>query len=324
MDRRLAAIFLLFAGFMPLTARAAVYLPFKGNVDFAKKQLTLALKPKKETPFAVEISQTARDSYHVLVNVENWNTPVFEVSTVLECSLDIVRDKNQVFRSLAGKLVSKYTLINNKPVKEISGQFEVKDGKVLVNAFSTGSISSEGFVQFIHPHKIDATIRLSGINIQDFLSSFSGKDRDDARGWADGEISLSGNLQRMDIKGRITSYDGEMQGLEYNSMLLNFEGLYPLIIFSDSVVTQVDGLTFNLSGSMDLRNRNIDKQFEALAKEPLVSNDGRNLEWTLKRIQSGTRGGTTELKYLLRKGEDIRSSSEEGTDILGIERKVVF
>ena len=64
--------------------------------------------------------------------------------------------------------------------------------------------------------------------------------------------------------------------------------------------------------------KNFSTQIKAFTGSPLITEDGQDREWTLKRMQSQQEGVTTEFKYMLRKDDD------RDDVLIGIERKIEF
>lgn len=325
MFRKIILLFFIVGLLCPKSSEAMVLFPFKGEVNPSKKEFFVEIDTGGKKPFVIQLVSISEHLYEVSINVDHLKTDFFDISTILESSLEIVRAENRAVRSLTGKIISKYTLLNYKPVKELSGQFEIKEQKVYFNSLSFGSIFCKGYIQLTPPFKIDLLIRLSGMDINDFLGFFADRKKIVANGQVDGEIYVSGSLGRMELEGKLLSYDGVVNQLEYSAFILDAKGVYPNINVSGSNITQQDGMTFNLVGMINLGDKeNLGKQIKALVKEPLVRKDEQSLEWTLRRIRSNNRSGTTEIKYLRRKGKDLNETSEDDSGLFGIERRMEF
>jgi hypothetical protein len=325
MFKKVFLLFFVLGVLCPKLSEASILFPFKGEVDPMKKELLVEINSGGENPFVVQSTQVSEDLYNILINIDHLKTKFFDISTVLESSVELIRAKDNTIRSLSGNILSKYTLLNYKPMRELSGQFEIREQKIYINFLTLGNIFCKGFVRLFPPFEIELLIRLSGIDINDFLAFFVDRKKIVAHGYVDGDINISGRLRKMKLKGRLTSNDGAVNQLEYNRFILNAEGVYPKINISGSNVTQMDGFIFNLNGRINLSDKeNLGKQIKAITREPLVSQDGQTLEWTLKRVSSDDKTGTTELKYLRRKKSTFDQMLEGGSGMFGIERKVEF
>lgn len=323
-------IFLLFCILWALSLRfseAETLFPFKGGIEFPQKKIFFTINPEGKNPLSVKIARQQENLYQVDVTIDHLKTSFFDdISTVVEGIIEVIKEENNTVRALSGKIRSKYTLINYKPVAESFGQFEIKGNMLYLNSLSVGNISCKGFVQMSAPYTVNLSVKLSSVDMKDFLTFFVGKHEIPTEGGGvTGEIHISGNLNQVQLKGSLAAYHGLVDKLAYNSIVLNAEGIYPVIHISNSNITETDGMTFNVVGSIDLSDKdNFDKQIALLTKEPLIIRTGGDLEWTLKRIRAQEAGGTTEFKYLLRKGEDISTLSEGGSDMLGIEQSLEF
>lgn len=310
----------------PGFSEAAILLPFQGEIEFPQKEFSITINPKGQNPLSIKITQKQENLYQALVKIDHMKTPFFDdISTVLEGVIEVIREDDNTVRALSGKIGSKYTLINYKPVEEAFGLFEVKGDNLYFNSLSVGNALLRGSVQIVAPYALDLSVQLSSVPMSDFLTFFVGKHEIAADGTVTGEIHISGKLDQVQLKGNLASYYGLVHTLNYDNITLNAEGIYPIIHISESNITQADGVTFNIAGNIDLSDKgNFKKQIRLLTKQPLIRSEGEELEWTLKRLRSQEHSGTTELKYLLRKEDDINTLSEGGSEMLGVERRVKF
>ncbi|HPB67766.1 MAG TPA: hypothetical protein PKU74_02515, partial [Candidatus Omnitrophota bacterium] len=69
---------------------------------------------------------------------------------------------------------------------------------------------------------------------------------------------------------------------------------------------------------------NFAQQLRALQRQPVVKSTAAETEWTLKRLEAADKSGTTELKYLYRRKENINTMSDEDVDLIGVEQKLKF
>ena len=154
---------------------------------------------------------------------------------------------------------------------------------------------------------------------------FMDRDKFVAEGDVSGDIHITGNSRKIRLDGDLVSYNGFVNKLNYKCFVLKAGGIYPVLNIKGTNVTQLDGFIFNLDGDVDLSDKpNLGKQIKSLLKTPLVNVDGKNYEWTLKRMKIENDAAATELKYLKRRRSDINTLSEEEAGILGLERKLEF
>ena len=302
---------------------AKVVFPFEGRADVNTKELHLTVFPGGPGPLNLSITQTGQNQYQAQVKIDHLDTPFFELSTELNAALEVIADKNNA-RSISGKIGSRYSLIDLKPAKETTGGFEIKNGVLTINSLSIGNLHCEGKLGLASPYPVDLIVRFNGIYLKEFIDFFAGAQKFPAEGEVAGEIRASGSARDLQLKGTLASYNGTVKGFDYNHMLLNLAGTYPLIRIIESDIAQADGLSFQVKGAIDLSDKdNFDKQIKALKQEPFVAEDGTSREWTLKRTRSDSQNSKTEVKYLLRKDESQPSAQEEDA-MIGVTRTVEF
>ena len=216
-------------------------------------------------------------------------------------------------------------MINYKPVRDFAGQLEIKDGVFYLNSLSVNDVDIKGSIQIVEPYGVDLRLKLSNMDMNDFLVFFMDRDKFVAEGDVSGDIHITGNSRKIRLDGDLVSYNGFVNKLNYKCFVLKAGGIYPVLNIKGTNVTQLDGFIFNLDGDVDLSDKpNLGKQIKSLLKTPLVNVDGKNYEWTLKRMRIENDAAATELKYLKRRRSDINTLSEEEAGILGLERKLEF
>jgi len=308
--------------FLALTPAWA--LPFKGEVDLDSRQAVFAVSAPSGPPVVLRISQGQGKDYQFSADIKNLRTPFFDIATVVEGNLDIVRAPDKQLVALLGKVRSRYTLVDGKPIDELSGQMEIRDGVIRINSLNLGSFSCQGEMALASPHKMNLVVDFRSINFDEIINSRS---RELVKGLTniDGNIIISGALADLFLRGKLASYAQNDSGDDYLQALINFSGKPEDIVIANSSVSKPDGMIFSLSGKLNLKDyKSFPQQIDALVKEPLVSQRGDQYEWTLKKVESQNRSGSTELKYLLRKGEDRSDPTRADTGMLGVERKMEF
>jgi hypothetical protein len=321
-NKILVAFVCCLIGAMPTEAKVSI--PFAGDISSTQKKMSARFFLDDQTPLDVHLQQISATDYKIGITVNDLKTPLCEISTVMEGQLRL-QDVNPLSPVVLGELVSQLTLINHRPVANCQGQFVIKDQILSFYDIKIGKIHCRGTVQLVAPFWVDLKVELNGVDIQDFIAFFAGEPELKSFGEVSGSITLKGPWEHLLVKGQLISYDGLMEALDYQSLSVNIEGIYPRIYLSNSDVTQTDGLTYTIKGNLDLSDQvNFTKQIEALAYSPMVNDDETGSEWTLKRLKDESRSGTTELKYLLRKTRDNKILEEEDSGLLGVEQKIKF
>ncbi|OGX33786.1 MAG: hypothetical protein A2787_08010 [Omnitrophica WOR_2 bacterium RIFCSPHIGHO2_01_FULL_48_9] len=324
MHKKIALLFLFLELLWPQFSSAQTSVPFAGQIDFVHRQIQIKFDLGDKSFISVQASQDANRDVRWAVNIDHVATPLATLSTVLEGSLMTV-EQDALPRSFNGKIVSRYTLADYKPMPEAIGLFEIKNQKLYIHSLSFGKISCQGSVDFDNFLNLDLLIKLSEVDMADFVWFLSNERDAPAAGFVTGEISIAGPWSQPALQGRLSSYEGFIKDLVFDSMFVNFEGIYPFIQLRDSSVTETNGLSFALDGTLNISEKtDFKKQFDSLSKSPLVMEDPSKLEWTFKRVQKENASSTTELKYLLQKKDSADRSDRKDSDMFGIERRVEF
>lgn len=316
--------------FAPKFVFAGQSFSFKGQVDLQAHEFDIVVSLDEKGSISVKAKRLSEASYRFSLDLNHLKTPLFDLLSKVESSVDLVKRKNggktNGKTAFQGKIWSQYSLVDYKPINELSSRFEVKDEKLHVMALSVGNLTCEGYIGLTAPYDLDVTVNLAGVGMSDFLNFWgSGKD-DESSGVIFGEIKAAGSLEQLILRGNLESKNGFVQELDYAAIVLNIEGTYPLMQIAQSTISQSDGVSFSLEGSFDLSDKeNFKKQISALTLAPLVSDSGSELEWTIMRINPKA-SGMTEFKYQLQKRDVLGTGPSSGgeIDMLGIERTRKF
>jgi len=300
---------------------------FNGHVDFNQKEFVVTLDFDEQSSVVAKAHMTSETDYRVSLDVEHLKTPFFDLLSKIESSVEVVPYKNKPDQSMGGAAMhgtiwSQYSLVDYKPVRELTGRFLIKDKKLHLTNISFGHIKCNGYIGLEAPYKLDMAVNLYEVNMDDFLNFWSSNKKYDSEGLVSGEIKASGTFNRLALKGILASRNGFVQKLEYDSIFLNIEGVYPNMQIARSTISQLDGVSFSLDGPFDLSDKkNFKKQIKALTIAPLVSDSGSEFEWTIKRLEPEN-SDTTELKYKFRKRDALGTGPAAGDDIdmFGVER----
>lgn len=294
-------------------------IPFNGTLNTAEKKFAARFTLQDQDAFHLDIRHVSAKDYDVIFSVTDWDTNFFNISTVLKGSVEKLSDENGA-SYLRVHLLSKYMLLNNQPVRDVSLDLVWHKQKLIVRSLHLGPFVCSGQIGLGEKPVLDLELHFSGLDIQEAVRFLNKNSRTAAGGGSlEGDVRLKGRADQPQIQGRISSHNGFMNEFEYDSARIQFEGIYPRIFVHDSHIAQADGFSFSLTGSLDLSDfENLSDQLKNFVTSALVSDSGQNLEWTLKRTRSQEDGSTTEFKYMLHKESD-----EEG-GIIGIEKRLEF
>ena len=307
-------------------------IPFRGDIDFVQKKFNLVLDVDSKSSVALSAQQVAGSEYKLLLDVNHLQTPLFDLMTKVESTVEVKQRSEKSLSGpleearLQGKVWSQYSLIDYKPVRELSGNFEVKDNKVFLYSLFFGNLQCSGTVDLVSPYRIDLAFNLYDVAMQDFLNFWGMGKKYESAGQVSGEIKAAGTVDHLDLKGNLEGRNGFVQNLDFDVISLNIEGIYPHMKITRSMIAKSDGMSFTFDGSLNLKDReNFKKQIKALTLAPLVSDRGSEREWTIRRLNPEA-SETTELKYRLRKEDALGTgaAADGGIDMLGIEQTRKF
>jgi len=325
MLKKIILFLLLIDLWAPKTSFAKDRFPFQGQIDFRQKEFFLRLILDENSFFSIKVRPKNENDFLFVLNSDHWTTSFMTLSTVIDGNVKI-EEMPEGRCSFTGQMASHYTQVNYKPIDEMVGNFLISDNTIFIQSLSFGTkIEGRGVIVLRTPLSLQLSIRLNEVAMEDFLWFWTRGQSISSNGYVSGEIKVNGSFDRVTLKGELSSYDGRVQDFTYDSIVVNAEGIYPIINLYNSTVTEANGFTFTIDGSLNLEEKNtFPQQIIALTKAPLVTEDPSKLEWTFKRIQKEHDKGKTELKYLLRKDSPGSIADPEQSDMLGIERSIGF
>ena len=325
MQRILFSLIFCFFLFLPKDLWADTFFSFEGYWDLSKEELEVTVDIKGQKAIRAKVDKATESQYRLLLNIDHLKTSDFDFSSEIESLIDVVERGEDNQETVLGKIQSQYSLLDYKPVRELSGRFEIRDKKLHLYSLRYGDIACSGYVNLVTPYKLNLDFSLFSIPMDDFLNFWMRSRKYESSGDVSGEIKTSGTLDHLMMRGQLESTKGFISKLFFDSIHLNAEGVYPRIrISDDSVISETDRFSFSVSGEVDLSDHeNFKKQLKTLKLSPIISDSGSQLEWTIKRLD-GAESGTTEIKYLKRKDPHSGYSDEGDLDMIGVERTMEF
>jgi len=314
---------------------AQTLFTFEGQWDARESQMKVIFDFGSNDLISLNAQKIAENDYHFYLFIDHLKTPFFDLSSEVESLIKIIASDNDQERAikpwnrntalaLSGRIWSKYSIIDYKPIRELSGHFEIKDRKLYLNTVSLGNVICDGSLELKYPYSTDLNFSLNSVNMDDFLAFWMRDKKYESAGLIYGDIKVSGSLSQLALKGNLESYDGYVQRLNFDRIRLNIEGIYPQMQIAQSTVAQSDGMSFSFYGPINLNDhKNFKKQIKALHIAPLVSYSNEKVEWTIKQ-RNINENRMTELKMFKRKGNEWGSDVNEVSNMIGIEKKVGF
>ena len=303
-------------------ARAEHIYPFQGHLNLENMDFSFSVKMDQGASLDLKLKQKDTDTYQAVADVQNVQTPFFEMTTEIQGVVDVHRQDDQV-SGISGHFWSQYSLVDHKTVPEMSGRFDLKSGILRVDDLIVGDFTAEGSVAVVSPHDLDGSISFDGIDIAYFLDWLSGERKKYVgSGNISGHVDLSGVPEKLAVKAIITSDGGYIENLQYDRMALQLQGIYPLVDLTNSTITRTNGFSFDLDGTVDLSDKhNMSSQIALIKKIPLIKDNNLQSEWVLKRVLSGE---SAETEYFIKKDKGSGLSGQDDYGVFGVERKIGF
>jgi len=326
MTRRLLLFVGVFGYLLAGTCEAKKLLSFNGEVYFPEEKIQLVLEFTDGGQISSEILPAPGNNYKIKAKLKHLKALALDLSTELESAVEKVLADKGKSQAIRGTFASQYSLLNYKPTYELSGQFEISNGRLIFNNLSWGGLRAEGFINLLAPNEVSLSVFMDDVMTKDVLFLVGYKDEQaQITGLMSGGIKLSGFLDRLFIKGNLKATDGFIQDLQYAIFNLNFEGVYPTVYINNSNIIQTDGISFNLEGNFDLPKgqASLKDGLLALEKTPMIDEHGSSREWTIKRKQEAGDKAVTEFKYRVQDPAQEKTFGKD-SDMLGVERSIKF
>lgn len=323
--KRTYLLLAVFFFFWMQEASAFNLLSFDGTVDLKSKELNVFIGLDGQKVILAKAQKLNDTDYHLSLHLDHLKTSQFDLTSRIQGSLGLLRTESNDLQIVNGKVWSEYSLIDYKPIEELSGHFEVINNQLHLIGLSFANISCSGSIDLSSPFKTNLNFILENISLDHFLNFWvRGKDFDSS-GSVSGQVKVSGDLFQPFLKGSLETYSGYVKNLNFDSIYLNVEGSFPNLTIAHSTISETGGMSFTIDGAIDLADKdNFKKQIKALNISPLVSNTATSSEWTIKRLEDNNQGAT-EIKYFLRKDEDSGPASySQDSGMLGVLKTVEF
>lgn len=308
---------------MSLSAHAERVYPFQGQLNVAEKSFLFSVN-LGDGGLKLKIEHNQDNSYGAVIDVEHLRAASFETTTQIHSIVDVHERGNKGI-GLSGNFWSQYSLIDHKTIPEVTGKFDLNDGTLRLNDLSWGGFRAQASVDVNPPHHLDVSLDFEEIDIGYFLDWLVGDSKKFVGdGQVAGQIMLSGTPEKLMVQANINSQNGYIESVAYDVMELHLQGLWPLVDVHNSRITKTNGFSFDLDGIVDLSDKqNMPSQIKSIKKVPLMSENTSQSEWVLKSIQDEGGEGKTETKYFIKKDKPIWSG-QEGSEVLGVEKKIGF
>lgn len=300
-------------------------IPFTGFIDMkqARGQVRVG-RPDGTRHLTVDAALVGRDMYHLKMDVSHVPLPSLDVAAVLEGDVRITGNDPRT-REFIGELKSSYILLNYAPFRDSRIRFAVRDRKFVIESLWVGGVSASGEVELAGQRRMDLNIEVVSAEIEEvsaIIRAVRGMNAEDPLGFTGvmkGAFKVSGALPRPYVQGRLSAYNGRVKAFDFETISLDFDGQYPLVNIKEALITQESGLSFRLSGGLDVSDwAGLPAQVRGLKKFPMVTANDNRREWVFNRVRSSD-DSRTEMKYFFTKND--RGDTEA---VLGIQKSIGF
>lgn len=315
---------------------AKTRIDFNGQMNFDQNELNCVLtlpvigngqsvaKQEPSNSVAVKVNKLNDNQYSVSIKFDHLKALSYDLSSEIKSTFDLQNNSNGNKLFVFGKLQSQYAMVDSKPIRDLSADFQIKDRKLIISGAMFGNVTSSGTIELASPFKLDLVFHLNEIEMPDFLKFWMTDNNYSSSGIVSGAIRASGTIDKVYLKGNLESTKGFVAKLEFDKFLLNAEGIFPNMQIAKSTISQPDGMVFILEGPIDLSDHdNFSQQIKELKISPIVNDSDQERAWTIRRLK-GEEFATTEIKYMLRKDSINPTSNDNTSDVLGVERSLEF
>lgn len=307
----------------PQKSEARDWLTFSGDVSLVEGLFNVSIEKNGQEILRSQLEKKS-ESFILTTKFDHFQTPLFELSSQVEAVLEKNGREGRDSNSYNGRLSSKYTLLDFKPIKELSGRFDIEQERFQIKSLNFSEISCLGTIGLKPPYNLDLTFLLNDIGMAEFIDFWMAGRKFESSGTVTGEIKLYGNIFQPSLRGNLTGTDGVIKNLAFDEIRLNADGKYPILEIDNSTVSKTNGFMLGFKGPINLSNKErFKQQLSQLVFSPIVDDNDEKVEWTLKRLKQDE-SNSIELKYQLRKGERLSSDKDLESDILGLQQTMEF
>lgn len=307
-------------------AAAKQLFTYEGVLNLQDGRLDMNVSVESEETLRLSLRKKDDRQFHFKGDLAHFQALAFDMNSEMEGLIEVQRNERGRVDAVVGTLWSNYSIIDGKPVKEMSGGFRVEGGQLQVSELHYGAVGVNGAMDLSAPYKMDFNFSMNYMPMAAFLKFWTGHDHfENARGDVVGTIRALGPLDRVLLKGNLKSFDTVIKGNEFDSIVLNLEGYYPdFEIDKSSRLAKQGGVSFSIDGRIDLGDlRSFKRQLKELHTAPLVKESESLKEWTIK-TQQETGTESAALEYFIRNEDKLGTTDDEEDIMFGIQRSVQF
>ena len=323
----------------------------KGEIDLNSNQANIIVQSDGEDKIKFTFSSVDDFQFLGLIELNHFKILDNDIVANFVSDLRINKNKNNIFESIEGEISTNTCIINYEPVGDITGIFSYSEDSIKIDYLKIGNnCNLSGLISLKEPESIDMTIEGNELKVENLARFSSVPEEFDFSSTVTSEFDIKGNLKNPEIKIHLTSKEGHMQDIDFESMVVNLEGIYPILRYHDSRVYREEGHLI-IEGKVDLRKIKRGNLFE----DTIFKSDEETIIWegwdiTKRRAESEVslrKSGegfsvsysaylkdemtqdvdsqdTIELEYEIWKNRSLKVRLRENEEFLGLENKIKF
>src|SRR3989338_8278640 len=234
-------------------------------------------------------------------------------------------------KAAKGKAWTRASLLNFKPLKEFSADYEINDTGLTIKALNWADIEIKGSIKrnqngnlFSNPDfdlyltireiALDELAGLLGVNPKD--AALSGK--------VSGEIKLQGPKEAIKIEAKLTALSGQAGEIKFNSAKFTLEGIFPVMRLGDTQINEINGAAYELKGQFNL----LELSNLSSPQHQVTVHSANNVmlfqDWIIKHNFDYEGKDIVEAEYPLKNNQALKMRIKNQDETLGWEKTVKF
>lgn len=304
---------------------------FDGKIDFLNKDISFVLDLKEQGKLEVSGS-VLDDKYELKLSLRHIKFARSDILTDFYASGAYKKGPDGKFKSLRGKAWSKNTLLNFKPLKEFSAEYEMNDAGIIIHSLKWADFDLKGNITksqegsfWLGNSVFDLSLRINEMDMEELAGLLGINPKDvSLAGRVSGEVRITGPQNEVKIEAKLTAKKGKVAGIMFNSAKINLEGIWPILRFNDSQINDIGGIVYQLKGQFNLRELSDFRCPEHKVVVYLANNAIRFQDWVIKRKEDNKGQDYVEAEYSLQKNQALKMRIKNEEETLAWEKKVKF
>lgn len=316
-------------GILPEKASAQETKTFDGKINFFNKDVSFIFDLKDRGKLEAA-GNTQGNNYSVSVSLKHIKFGKSDLSTDFYSSGTIIKEDGKI-KAVKGKAWTQATLLNFKPLKEFSADYEINDTGLTINQLSWADIEVKGGIKrnqegnlFSNPD-FDLYLTVKEIALNE-LAELLGVNPEDAAlsGKVSGEIRLQGPKEAIKIEAKLTALDGRVGKVKFNSAKFILEGIFPVMRLNYAQINEINGAVYELKGQFNLLElSNLDSPQHRVTVHS-ANNVMLLRDWVIKHNLDYEGKDIVEAEYPLKNNQALKMRIKNQDETLGWEKTLKF